>query len=166
MVNYTKLMKAILEKVNENSKFIESERNKLNFKLNDVEFVDSIEQGIKVSGTPFLRYHESWKKVYMQQQARKVVDNVKVRRRSIRRPEENFVFAVNDMKPVFFTGRGLQAARDLQIGQEEEQGTVQVGRATRTFPVRRRRNRPVLWVSRAEDFKPLRALSTPPHGLF
>ncbi|KAL0280889.1 UNVERIFIED_CONTAM: hypothetical protein PYX00_002053 [Menopon gallinae] len=78
VVNYTKMMKAILEKVNENSKFIESERKQLNFKLDNMEVVESIEAGIKAKGTPFMKYHENWMKVYMQQQARKVVDNVKI----------------------------------------------------------------------------------------
>lgn len=71
-------MKAILDKVLENSKFIEGERKKHTIKLSDVQGIEAIEAQIKANGTPFLTYYNNWKKVHMQQQAIKATDNKKV----------------------------------------------------------------------------------------
>lgn len=76
--NYNKKVKAILDKILENSKFIETERKKHTIKLSDVQGIEAIENQIRTNGTPFLTYYNNWKKVHVRQQAMKATDNHKV----------------------------------------------------------------------------------------
>ena len=73
--NYNKKLKSIVDKISENSKFIEGERKKVNLKINDLKGVDAVEAGIRAKGTPFSKFYESWKKIHVQQQARKITSN-------------------------------------------------------------------------------------------
>ncbi|KAK6645263.1 hypothetical protein RUM43_001539 [Polyplax serrata] len=73
--NYSKKMKSIVDKIAENSKFIETERKKLSLKINDLKGVEAAETAIKAKVPPFLKYYESWKKIHIQQQARKYTNN-------------------------------------------------------------------------------------------
>lgn len=72
-------MKSIVDKIAENSKFIETERKKLSLKINDLKGVEAAETAIKTKVPPFLKYYESWKKIHIQQQARKYTNNQEVK---------------------------------------------------------------------------------------
>lgn len=76
--NYCKKMKQVLEKIEENARYIEEERKKVSFALSDTKAVSAWENGIKLQGTPLSKFYTSWNKTNMQQLAKKATDNVKL----------------------------------------------------------------------------------------
>lgn len=73
-----------MDKIAENSKFIETERKKLNLKIDDISGVDAAEAAIRAKEPPFLKYYESWKKIHIQQQAKKLTNDQTVKLIAIR----------------------------------------------------------------------------------
>ncbi|XP_028170181.1 nucleolar complex protein 2 homolog [Ostrinia furnacalis] len=73
--NYTKKMRQLLEKIEENSKFIEKERSKVTFSLNDNKMITAWESSIRTKGTPLLTFFESWNKVNKIQKRKKITKN-------------------------------------------------------------------------------------------
>lgn len=73
--NYTKKFRQLLEKIEENSKFIEKERAKVTFALNDDKMVAAWETNIKTKGTPLLTFFENWNKVNKIQKRKKITKN-------------------------------------------------------------------------------------------
>ncbi|XP_060521938.1 nucleolar complex protein 2 homolog [Cylas formicarius] len=63
VANYTRKMKQLLEKIEQNTKFIEDERSKVTFSLTDQNQIEGWESQIKVKGTPLTTYYESWNKL-------------------------------------------------------------------------------------------------------
>lgn len=62
--NYTRKLKQILDKIIDNSKFIEQERRKINFTLKDINLIKSWEIGMRNKGTPLTIYYNSWVKTH------------------------------------------------------------------------------------------------------
>lgn len=75
VANYTKKMRQLLEKIEENSRFIERERAKVTFDLNNTKMVRAWETGIKTSGTPLMAFYENWNKINKIQKRKKVSKN-------------------------------------------------------------------------------------------
>lgn len=71
-------MRQILEKIEENSKYVENERKKVAFSLSDKKSIDAWETNLTLKGTPLMNYYLSWKKVHAQQMAKKITNNEKV----------------------------------------------------------------------------------------
>lgn len=62
----------------ENSKFVEVERSKTALRLDDAKSVAVVEAGIRAKVPPLVKYFENWRKLHLQQQAKKITDNDKV----------------------------------------------------------------------------------------
>ncbi|XP_055904428.1 nucleolar complex protein 2 homolog [Eupeodes corollae] len=62
--NYSRKLKQVLDKIQDNAKFIENERRKINFGLKDTSLVQSWETKIRNSGTPLGIYYTSWLKTH------------------------------------------------------------------------------------------------------
>lgn len=75
VANYTKKMRQLLEKIEENSKFIENERAKVTFALNNTKMVKAWETSIKTNGTPLMAFFENWNKINKIQKRKKVSKN-------------------------------------------------------------------------------------------
>ncbi|XP_023947010.1 nucleolar complex protein 2 homolog [Bicyclus anynana] len=73
--NYTKKMRQLLEKIEENSKFIEKERAKISFALSEDKMIAAWEASIRAKGTPLLAFFENWNKVNKIQKRKKVTKN-------------------------------------------------------------------------------------------
>ncbi|XP_034827771.1 nucleolar complex protein 2-like [Maniola hyperantus] len=73
--NYTKKMRQLLEKIEENSKFIEKERAKISFGLSEDKMVAAWEANIRAKGTPLLTFFDSWNKINKIQKRKKITKN-------------------------------------------------------------------------------------------
>ncbi|XP_075992491.1 nucleolar complex protein 2 [Anticarsia gemmatalis] len=73
--NYTKKMRQLLDKIEENSKFIERERAKVSFSLGEDKMIAAWETSIKTKGTPLLTFYENWSKINKIQKRKKVTKN-------------------------------------------------------------------------------------------
>lgn len=72
-------MKHLLDKIEENAKFIETKRKKVNynFLVNNNE-VDAWETNIKTDGTPLSKYYDTLKKQKDNKNSMKQIDEVKL----------------------------------------------------------------------------------------
>lgn len=68
-------MRQLLEKIEENSKFIERERAKVTFALNDTKMITAWETSIKTNGTPLTAFFENWNKINKIQKRKKISKN-------------------------------------------------------------------------------------------
>lgn len=68
-------MKQALEKIEQNSEFIENERKKIQINLSDEQQVRAYENQIKVKGTPLSIYYESWSKLRNQKKRKEITMN-------------------------------------------------------------------------------------------
>ncbi|XP_047515368.1 nucleolar complex protein 2 homolog [Pieris napi] len=75
VANYTKKIRQLLEKIEENSKFIERERAKISFALSEGKMVAAWEASIKAKGTPLLAFYENWSKINKIQKRKRVTKN-------------------------------------------------------------------------------------------
>lgn len=63
VANYSKKMKTILDKIQENSKFVQDKRTKVTFGVRDLDQISSFETQLKAAGTPLSKYYETFKKI-------------------------------------------------------------------------------------------------------
>lgn len=68
-------MRQLLEKIEENAKFIEKERAKISFGLHEDKMVAAWEASVRAKGTPLLTFFESWNKVNRIQKRKKITKN-------------------------------------------------------------------------------------------
>ncbi|KAK7861683.1 hypothetical protein R5R35_005356 [Gryllus longicercus] len=73
--NYCRKMKQLFDKIMENAQVVESERQKVNFKLSDQKSIAAWESQLKLKGTPMSKFYENWIKMYSIQQAKKATRN-------------------------------------------------------------------------------------------
>ncbi|XP_045785504.1 nucleolar complex protein 2 homolog [Maniola jurtina] len=73
--NYTKKMRQLLEKIEENSKFIEKERAKISFALSEDKMVAAWQASIRAKGTPLITFFDSWNKINKIQKRKKITKN-------------------------------------------------------------------------------------------
>lgn len=77
--NYSKKLKQLLDKVQENIHYIEKQRSQVHFDLADVKAVLALENQIKQNGTPLTTYHTSWKKMRDREMAIKIAKKPEVK---------------------------------------------------------------------------------------
>jgi nucleolar complex protein 2 len=58
--NYAKKLKQLVEKVTEQSNYIDTRRNKINFSLNDINYIKSWEINQRTGLTPLEVFHKNW----------------------------------------------------------------------------------------------------------
>ncbi|XP_056022253.1 nucleolar complex protein 2 homolog isoform X2 [Ostrea edulis] len=63
IANYCKQIKQIVEKVDDNTKFINNRRKSTNIKLSDTKAVEAWERECKEAGTPLGKFYSSWRKL-------------------------------------------------------------------------------------------------------
>ncbi|XP_039277674.1 nucleolar complex protein 2 homolog [Nilaparvata lugens] len=78
MSKYIQKLRGALNKIIENSKFIENERKKLTMNLNDTKAVEAWEKTILAKGTPLNTFCTSLMKIVAQQEAKNATDNDKL----------------------------------------------------------------------------------------
>lgn len=76
--NYSRKIKQLLDKINENCKFIEEERRKINFGLKDTAQIQAWETKVRNKGTPLDIYYSSWVKTHETKKRRQAAqaDNI------------------------------------------------------------------------------------------
>lgn len=71
-------LKQALDKIEENAQFVEKERRKVSFSLNDRTAIDAWETSLQLKQTPLATFYESWNKVNLQQMAKRATNSDKV----------------------------------------------------------------------------------------
>lgn len=79
-MNYTRKLRSILDKVKDTSNLISDKRGKSGISLYDLKAIQAWESDIKLAGTPMSQYYDSWFKLNQQQMARKLTNNIAVRK--------------------------------------------------------------------------------------
>ncbi|KAK2580287.1 hypothetical protein KPH14_012532 [Odynerus spinipes] len=75
VANYCKKIKQLLEKIEENRKYIESERAKEIFDLKNMSQIENWENRIKTQGTSLAKFYDSWIKIYRSQKLKHLTKN-------------------------------------------------------------------------------------------
>jgi len=75
MANYTRKLKQVLEKIEQNAQFIETERSKLTLNLTDLKQIEGWESQIKIKGTPLTAFYESWSKLRNIKKNKEITNN-------------------------------------------------------------------------------------------
>lgn len=73
--NYSRKLKQLVEKLEENSKFVEIEREKINFTLKDTQLITAWETTLKNKGTPLLTYYNNWVKTNFTKKKRQAIQS-------------------------------------------------------------------------------------------
>uniref|UniRef100_A0A6P7GR46 Nucleolar complex protein 2 homolog n=1 Tax=Diabrotica virgifera virgifera TaxID=50390 RepID=A0A6P7GR46_DIAVI len=73
--NYSRKLKQVLEKIEQNSKYIENERTKLNININDFKQIEGWEAQIKEKKPPLTVYYESWDKLRVVKKNKQLTSN-------------------------------------------------------------------------------------------
>lgn len=68
-------MKQILEKIEQNNQFIETERNKITLNITDLKLIESWETQNKIKGTPLSVFWENWNKVHTVKKNKQMTNN-------------------------------------------------------------------------------------------
>ncbi|KAI8428062.1 hypothetical protein MSG28_002348 [Choristoneura fumiferana] len=125
--NYTKKMRQLLEKIEENSKFIERERSKISFSLSESKVVAAWETQISTAGTPLQTFFENWSKINRIQKRKKVTKNDEIagelpmiKRKKISEDAANTVKAENKEPLVLFPSDS-EDEKDNFIMEEDDQ---------------------------------------------
>lgn len=73
--NYSRKLKQLVEKMEENAKFVEAEREKINFTLKDTPQITAWETTLKNKGTPLLTYYNNWVKTNFTKKKRQAIQS-------------------------------------------------------------------------------------------
>src|SRR3989442_1266415 len=76
----SKTLKQAVDKIQENSSFIESRRNGVTFKFSDVSAVDAWEEERMKEGTPLVTFYSKWKELRTENDKRQIRDQQEARR--------------------------------------------------------------------------------------
>ncbi|CAG9566726.1 unnamed protein product [Danaus chrysippus] len=127
VANYTKRIRQLLEKIEENSRFIERERGQITFGLNEIKMVSAWESRIKAKGTPLMTFYESWNKVNRIQKRKKITNNDEIagdlpmiKRPKIPETEEKVAKPENAGPMVLFPSDSEDGNVDFKVDGEEE----------------------------------------------
>ncbi|KAL4712865.1 hypothetical protein ACJJTC_011935 [Scirpophaga incertulas] len=119
VINYTKKMRQLLDKIEENSKFIEKERSKISFSLNDDKMITAWECNIRAKGTPLSTFYENWSKINKIQKRKKITKNDELAGElpMIKRPK----ISENDLSKVKPVNKGPLVLFPSDSEEEEEE---------------------------------------------
>ncbi|XP_076239293.1 nucleolar complex protein 2 [Calliopsis andreniformis] len=78
VANYSRKMKQLLDKIEENRKYIEMERNKTIIDLKNMQEIKNWENRIKVEGTSLAKFYESWIKIHQSQKLKLLTKNEEI----------------------------------------------------------------------------------------
>lgn len=73
--NHARKLKTLCDKLEENSRYIESEREKFNFTLKDTASINAWEATLRNKGTPLLTYYNNWINTHVNAQKRKTIES-------------------------------------------------------------------------------------------
>lgn len=76
-------MKQLLDKIAENRKYIETERNKTVIDLKNMQEIKNWENKIKVQGTSLSKFYESWIKIHQSQKLKLLTKNEDIAKYSL-----------------------------------------------------------------------------------
>ncbi|CAB4059297.1 NOC2 [Lepeophtheirus salmonis] len=74
-INYTKKMKQLLEKITDNSNWIQNRRKRVTFGIGSPEEIRAWEMKTKIDGPPLVKFFNNWKKVKYQETLKAEVKN-------------------------------------------------------------------------------------------
>ncbi|CRK94794.1 CLUMA_CG008288, isoform A [Clunio marinus] len=72
--NYAKKLKQLTEKIVEQSNYVDSRRNKINFSLNDANFIKSWEINLRTGQTPLEVFYNQWQQTNVKKLKRQKID--------------------------------------------------------------------------------------------
>ena len=72
VTNYTKKMKTVKDKIEENAKFIQDQRSKVTFGVKDLAEIATFETHLRAKGTPLMKFFETLKAIKEAEKAKKV----------------------------------------------------------------------------------------------
>ncbi|XP_077296078.1 nucleolar complex protein 2 isoform X2 [Arctopsyche grandis] len=75
VANYSRKIRLVVDKIEENSKFIETQRKKVTFQLRDIEAIKAWETNIQNLGTPMQTYYDNLRKISNIQKKKSVTKN-------------------------------------------------------------------------------------------
>ena len=75
VANYCRKMKQLLDKIEENRKYIEAERNKTVIDLKDMSGIKNFENKIRTQGASLPQFYESWVKIHQSQKLKLLTRN-------------------------------------------------------------------------------------------
>ncbi|XP_075215887.1 nucleolar complex protein 2 [Lycorma delicatula] len=75
---YIQKLRGAVNKIEENAKFIETERKKVSFVMSDKKSIEAWEKTIRAKGTPLNIFNDQLKKICKQQEAKRITENDKV----------------------------------------------------------------------------------------
>ncbi|KAG7212851.1 hypothetical protein KM043_002205 [Ampulex compressa] len=78
VANYCRKIKQLLEKIQENRKFIENERSKTTIDLKNIPDITNWENRIKTQGTALMKFYTSWIKIHQSQKLKLLTKNDEV----------------------------------------------------------------------------------------
>lgn len=125
-----------MEKIEENSRFIERERSKISFSLNDEKLIAAWESSIKTKGTPLYAFFDNWYKINKIQKRKKVSKNDEIAGElpMIKRPKildtDNLKANAKDDKGpmVLFPSDSEDESGNFKIGDDDNETKTKVKR--------------------------------------
>lgn len=69
--NHSRKLKSLCDKLEENARFVEAEREKFNFSLKDTSAINAWETTLRNKGTPLLTFYNNWVQTHLNAQKRK-----------------------------------------------------------------------------------------------
>lgn len=148
MPNYTKKIRQLVEKIEENSKFIEKERAKVSFNLTETKVINAWETSIKNKGTPLSTFYENWSKINKIQKRKSVTKNDELAEElpMIKRPKQTDT-KVKEVKPegplVLFPSDSEDENNFGFDDIEEEKSTEKPKKVKKTKKVKKSKKVPV-----------------------
>lgn len=73
--NHSRKLKSLCDKLEENARFVETEREKFNFTLKDAASVNAWEATLRNKGTPLLTFYTNWVNTHVNAQKRKAIQS-------------------------------------------------------------------------------------------
>uniref|UniRef100_A0A0K2T4P3 Nucleolar complex protein 2 homolog [Bombyx mori] n=1 Tax=Lepeophtheirus salmonis TaxID=72036 RepID=A0A0K2T4P3_LEPSM len=78
-INYTKKMKQLLEKITDNSNWIQNRRKRVTFGIGSPEEIRAWEMKTKIDGPPLVKFFNNWKKVKYQETLKAEVKSIETK---------------------------------------------------------------------------------------
>ena len=75
VANYCRKIRSLLDKIEENRKYIEKERSKTTFDFKNMKEFLNWEINIKREGTPLIKFHDNWMKVHQMKKMKLLTQN-------------------------------------------------------------------------------------------